>query len=293
MIPEFLITCLECEKRIKEGLKNIRLAKRYQRDAQSALENIDGYLSTAQGYQSALNGQTSTADADKKDSEAEFKKLGSGFKHTFSATKSRKKVTVLITESRWDQTCSNQNSRPDGEKKLGAAKGAYGVSEQSWNGFRSGLSTVNSSVGTIRERRSSASSALTRLKNIANADVVSNDQAKDAKALLDEILKYERDAQGEVNQARGGKESAESKLKEIDQAKEIKKLVDIFFRSAIACLSGEERLASTQGSIDGDKSATKTKTTAAILCVSPDGKQRQVVKGASPKCPPGLVKKNY
>jgi len=293
VIPEFLITCLECEKRIKEGLKNIRLAKRYQRDAQSALENIDAYLSTAQGYQSALNGQASKADSDKKDSEAEIKKLNSGFRHTFPATKSRKKVTVLITESRWDQTCSNQNSRPDGEKKLGAAKGAFDVSEQSWSGFRSGLSTVNSSLGTIRDRRSSANTALTRLKNIANAEVVSNDQAKDAKALLDEILKYERDALGEVGQARGGRESAESKLKDIDQVKEIKRLVDIFFKSSIACLSGEERLASTQGSVDGDKSATKSKSTTAILCVSPDGKQRQVVKGPSPKCPTGFVKRNY
>ena len=293
VIPEFLITCLECEKRIKEGLKNIRLAKRYQRDAQLALDNIDTYLSTAQGYQNALNGLSTQADSDKKSSEAEIKKLVSGFKHTFPATKSRKKITVIITENRWDQTCSNQNSRPDGEKKLGAAKGAYELSEQAWTAFRGGISTVNGSIGTIKDRRSTANTALTRLKNIANSEVVSNEQAKEAKSLLDDILKYEKEASGEVNQARNGKDSAENRFNEIDKMKEIKKLVDVFFKSSVACLSGEERLSSTQGSVDGDKSATKSKGSTAILCVSPDGKQRQIVKGAAPKCPAGLVKKNY
>ena len=152
---------------------------------------------------------------------------------------------------------------------------------------------MNGSIGTIKDRRSTANTALTRLKNIANSEVVSNEQAKEAKSLLDDILKYEKEASGEVNQARNGKDSAENRFNEIDKMKEIKKLVDVFFKSSVACLSGEERLSSTQGSVDGDKSATKSKGSTAILCVSPDGKQRQIVKGAAPKCPAGLVKKNY
>ena len=290
VIPNFLITCLECENRIRNGLKNIRLAKRYARDAQSALESIDTYLSTAQGYQSSLNGMSSKADDDKKNSEKAIKELTAGKKLIF--TIKNKKVPVTITEVLWDKRCSNQRGRPDGEKILTAAKGSYDVSVQSWNAFRNDFSTVNSSVGTIKDRRSSSATAYNRLKNIANSEVVSNDQVKEAKALLEEILRYEKDSSGEVGQARNGKESAESKLSEINQVKEINKQVNYFFNSAKSCIKFEDQLTSTQGSIDGDKSSTKTKTNTAIRCVAPNG-TTDIVKGPSPKCKPGYVKKSY